>query len=209
MKDKDGQPLNKALNRELRVRRDIDELLGICKGLAADGRVNIDEARFLEGWLSLNKETAEQWPAKVLTERLRNILRDDCLDRDEERELLRLLIEVTGGDARRLTAASLSSNLPLNIPLPSVTVESMRFCFTGKFLYGSRDACHQAVIERGGVADETITKQLNFLVIGIIGSRDWLHSAYGTKIRKAVDYRESGLPLAIISEEHFVRTLSL
>ena len=209
MKDDDGQPINKALNRNLRIRRDIDELLGICRGLAADGKVNLEEARFLEGWLKLNPETAQQWPAKILSERLRRILADGLLDQVEERELLALLVEVTGGDPSCLTASSLTSKLPLNDPLPRVTIGTRHFCFTGKFLYGSRDTCHEAVIRRGGVAVDSITQHLDFLVIGVIGSRDWLHSVYGTKIKKAVDYRDSGVPLAIIAEEHFVKALAV
>lgn len=209
MKDPHGQPTSKAFNRRYRAGRDIDELLGICRGLAADGRVNVDEARFLERWLSLNRETASQWPANVLLGRLDRVLQDSVLDLKEEHELLDLLIRVTGGDASKLTEASLSTGLPFDVPIPEIKLTGSQVCFTGKLLFGARDACHQEVLKRGGIPAETITKDLGYLVIGIVGSRDWLHSSYGTKIKKAVDYRESGLPLSIISEKCFVEAISV
>src|SRR6266540_1884482 len=147
MLDKDGQPLNKRINTRLRSEREVDELLGLCKGILADGVVNQAEAEFLAQWLRLNRETADQWPANVLFDRINSMLADNRLDKDEERELLGLLIDITGGDASRLSAHSLSTGLPINIPTPGRGIPGKQFCFTGKFVFGPRSKC-QAEIER-------------------------------------------------------------
>lgn len=208
MKDKDGQP-NAAIRAGARHDREMDELIGLCKGVVADGLVNQAEAEFLGQWLRMNKETADEWPANVLLPRIRSMLIDGRLTTDEEGELLSLLLKVSGGDAAKLGAHSLSTGLPTNNPPPIVDFSGRSFCFTGKFLLGTRAQCHEEVVRRSGIAAETITTRLSYLVIGVIGSRDWLHSTFGTKIQKAVDYRDAGHPLAIISEEHFCRALSI
>ncbi|MNF12093.1 hypothetical protein D3C80_2134780 [compost metagenome] len=48
-----------------------------------------------------------------------------------------------------------------------------------------------------------MSKKIHYLVVGAIGNEQWLHSTYGTKIKKAVELREAGAPLAIVSEEHW------
>jgi NAD-dependent DNA ligase len=207
MRDQDGQPKNKAFNRALRTGREVDELLGLCKGVLADGVVNQLEAEFLAQWLRLNRETSDQWPANILFERVTEMLKDGKLDKEEEGELLGLLMQATGGDASRLNAHSLSTGLPISDPLPDVMISGKTLCLTGKFVLGSREKCRAEIEKRGGQFVETITVELDYLVIGVIGSRDWIHSSFGRKIEKAVEYRAKGHPLGIVAEEHFVKAL--
>lgn len=42
-----------------------------------------------------------------------------------------------------------------------------------------------------------------YLIIGDIGSNAWAHSTFGRKIKKAVEVRERGDEISIISEDHF------
>jgi hypothetical protein len=42
---------------------------------------------------------------------------------------------------------------------------------------------------------------------GTFGSRDWVHTSFGRKIQKAVDYRTSGSRLAIVGEDHWARCI--
>ena len=207
MRDPNGQPANRAFNRKLRTGRETDELLGLCKGLLADGVVNQAEAEFLANWLHLNRETSDQWPADVLYQRVASMLQDGVVDKSEELELLSLLIEVTGGDASRLSAHSLSTGLPISDPVPDVVIPGKRLCLTGKLVFGSRDRCKTEIEKRGGSFADGITADLDYLVIGVIGSRDWIHSSFGRKIEKAVGYRTKGHPLAIVAEEHFLKAL--
>ena len=46
-------------------------------------------------------------------------------------------------------------------------------------------------------------KSLNYLVLGTYVSESWIHENFGRKIEKAMGYRDGGLPLAIITEEHW------
>jgi NAD-dependent DNA ligase len=208
MYDRNGQPINARLNARQRSEREIDELLGLCKGVLADGRVNQAEAEFLSRWLGLNRENTDKWPANILFERLTQMLTDGRLDKAEEHELIALLMETTGGDASRLNAHSLSTGLPITIPTPDVAIPGKQFCFTGKFMYGPRAHCQIEIETRLGRVSDDVTTELDFLVIGVVGSRDWKHSSFGRKIEKAVQYREKGYGLAIIAEEHFIGAIA-
>jgi hypothetical protein len=39
----------------------------------------------------------------------------------------------------------------------------------------------------------------------MVGSTDWIYTTHGRKIEAAVAWRESGSPLAVVSEEHWQR----
>ncbi len=205
--DRDGQPTNTALNRRNRAVREVDELIGLCKGIVADGVVNRDEALFLQDWLEHNRESRGVWPASVLYPRIQSMLVDGTLDSEEERELLGLLVRISGGNPKCLDAHSLTGTLPLNDPVPKIVIPGNSFCFTGKLLYGSRADCEEEISSRGGQILGEVSQDLNFLVIGLIGSRDWVHSTFGRKIEKAVNYRSRGKSLSIVAEEHFVNAL--
>jgi hypothetical protein len=55
----------------------------------------------------------------------------------------------------------------------------------------------------GGVNAKSITKSLNYLVLGTYVTDSWAHENYGRKIEKAMVYRDKGVELVIITEEHW------
>jgi NAD-dependent DNA ligase len=92
-------------------------------------------------------------------------------------------------------------------PAPSMLWDSRLFLFTGVMAYGPRKDCEALVTERGGLIAPSVSKKVHYLVVGSIGNDQWLHSSYGTKIKKAVELRESGIPLAIVTEEHWQKSI--
>ena len=164
-RDPHGQPINTAFRSEAVIDRQIDELIGIIKGVIADGHINQNEAEFLLRWMETNRAAAAHWPANVLQPRLASALYDGNLDDHEEGELLELILQCAGGDAPAHGEASMSTVLPLTRPEPTVEFPDRSFCFTGKFCSGTRDWCEAQVVARGGTIG-AITKDLNYLVIG-------------------------------------------
>jgi NAD-dependent DNA ligase len=207
-KDKHGQPLQ-SFRSSMVSQRKIDELMGIIKGILADGNVDQMEAEFLLDWLNCNRDAAELWPANVIYPRIDRALADGLVDPDEQKELLTLLMSAVGGNTAHLhDEASNSTSLPITLPAPVIEFAERTFCFTGKFNSGTRAWCHQQVSIRGGVPVESITKKLHYLVIGEAGSRDWLHSTFGGKIQKAVGYAADGAGLVIVAEKHWAAHLT-
>ena len=75
---------------------DIPELIGVCKGVLADGTVNLAEAEFIQHWLDDRSDVLDTWPADVLHRLLGRVLDDNALCDEEVRELTELLVEITG-----------------------------------------------------------------------------------------------------------------
>ncbi len=209
-----GQPVNRAFNARRLAARSVDELIGICKGIVADGIVNSAEADFLVNWLDSNRPIMDVWPVNVLSLRVEKMLENNCIDELERKELFKLLTDIVGGTGKcevvnRTTGevaeniSSPSSTLPLDKPVPEIVFEDKLFCFTGKFFYGTRKRCEGDVLERGGQSKSRITMATDYLVIGLIGSSDWLHSTHGTKIENAVKLKGNGSLISIVSEEHW------
>lgn len=204
--DADGQP-DPRLGYSRRVVRSLDELLGICKGIMSDGRLVDAEVVALHEWLESNDEIGNQWPATILGRRVRDILRDGYIDAGERIELVGILEDVIGGETEITMSVNRATTLPIDEPQPAVFFEDRVFCFTGRFFFGSRPHCEKMVMDRAGRVTTSVSRKLHYLVIGHLGSRDWLHSTFGTKIQSAVELKDGGHPLAIISEDHWSTAL--
>lgn len=133
------------------------------------------------------------------------MLVDNRIDKDESGELLGLLMQIAAPDGR--AGSVVPTTLPLTSPAPDIMFEGKSFCFTGVFEFGTRAECHHAVITKGGEPAKSITKKLDYLIIGSVGSEFWRHSSFGTKIMRAAQYRDDGSPIAIVAEAHWVGRL--
>lgn len=183
--------------------RRIDEMIGICKGIIADKEITQQEADFLYQWLTNNAGIANSWPANILYQRIDKILKDNTLDRDEKVELLDTLHQITGGISQN-GIKNISTKLPLTEPPPPVIFKDQNYCFTGRFATGTRKQVESIVIEQGSRTHKIPTLDTDYLVIGFIGSIDWIHSTHGRKIERAVEIQKERA-IKIISEEYWTR----
>lgn len=206
--DADGQPLNPYFNRQARADRDITEMLGLAKGILADGIVQPSEVEAIRLWLNAHPSAARDWPVSAVWDRLERIFADGRVDADEREDLGELLRQVVGGDAGVLSQHGATTELPFDRPAPTIIWQGRVFVFTGKMACGTRKHCQDAAVGRGGVSDGTVTRRTNYLVLGAFGSRDWKHTSFGRKIEDAVALRDAGQSLAIISEQHWVRSVA-
>jgi NAD-dependent DNA ligase len=205
--DPHGQPINLAFNQAYRAQRDISEMLGLAKGLLADGQVSDSEALLIRDWMRKHPDAQEYWAVRAINERLERAFADGTIDEQERTDLAELLEELVGGRAGVIAGDDSSTQLPLDRPPPVVAWERSVFVLTGRFAFGPRRDCERQVLNRGGRCEASITRRTNYLVVGTFGSRDWVHTSFGRKIEKAVGYRDSGLPLAILCEDHWARCL--
>jgi hypothetical protein len=199
-------PGRAASSRRRIANRNMDELIGMCRMVLADGAVDDSECRFLLQWIESNYQAVQQWPGNVLYERIAKAMVDGKIDPDEESELLDVLHKISGG-APQADAPRVSGAIPFDDPAPSITFPSQSFVLTGQFVYGSRKLVSAAIEERGGIISSGCSKKTRYLVIGTFGSEEWLHSTHGTKIIKAVELKESGAGPAIVSERHWTEHL--
>ena len=195
------------MNVEIRVQRDMAEMLGLCRGVLSDGVVAEEEAFALMKWADQHPDLALAWPGDVLHRRLRKIFDDGYASEPERDDLAGLLRELLGGGAGTIDGEPVTTRLPLDQPQPSLEIPNRTFVFTGRFVYGTRGTCEEAVRKVGGAVDPNVTKHTDYLIIGTFASRDWLQTSYGRKILKAVEYREKYSVPAIVSEQHWVAHL--
>jgi hypothetical protein len=190
--------------------RAADELVGVCRGMLSDGAISGQEAQFLKEWIDRNAIHAGVFPFDIVYRQLQVALADGVLDEDEERDLLSTLVNLVGGEHRagQPGSPSLASALPLCQPPPSIRFPGSLFVVTGTFAFGTRRQVVDALEARQASAVSAVSKKINFLVIGEVGSQAWKHSSYGRKIEAAVSLRESGVPLRIVSEPHWREALA-
>lgn len=191
-------------SKDVQIRR-IDTLIGFIKGITADGEVNEKEAEILRTWFMQNDYTNNS-VILDLYNNLEPILNGDSFTPQELVEILVPLENFTGEKSEPGELAKTATS-PICVPPPIVEFVDKLFLFTGKFSYGSRSECKTLIESLGGRSLTSVTQKLNYLVLGEYATESWKHENFGQKIEKAMEYRKAGLPIAIITEEHW--TLSV
>ena len=203
--DSDYQP-PRAFNRKRVQERTIDEFVGICKGLLADERLSGKDVDFLRGWMFHNKSFFALGFERELYNKVMSALEESGTVADMD-VLYKTLADVYGGKTDGFLAHSLSTKIPFTTPVPAI-MPGMSLCFTGKMSYGPRKICIAMSEARGFICNDEIVTDLECLVIGKIGSRDWMHSSYGRKIEQVIYFNKyNGLDIKIISEESWLEAM--
>jgi len=204
--DADGQPAAR-FGQSRRTTRDVCELLGIVKGVLFDGVVSDAEVRALSQWLETHPDAHADWATRTVWERLKHATADGVIDDAERQDLVATLDALVGGTVTAQTGADAATWLPLCRPVPTIEWTGHLYVFTGKFAFGTRDTCEREVERRGGACTSSVSGRTTFVVIGTFASRDWATTSYGRKIQAAVELRERGTPLRIVSEDHWAAAL--
>jgi NAD-dependent DNA ligase len=159
------EELHRIFNRARIDDRKVNELVGLCQGLLADGILNQAEIEYLQKWLVKNAAYQTNSVIGNLLNRVDEILADKQVNAEEGMELLDTLKSFSGGDFE-LGELQKSSSLPIDHPPPDIVFAKAMFCFTGTFAFGSRRDCEKAVAAKGAIAG-SLTMQTNYLVVGI------------------------------------------
>lgn len=86
---------------------------------------------------------------------------------------------------------------------PEIVFEGSSFCFTGESSKFKRSELAKLVTTLGGNTSSSLTKAVDYLVIGAEGNPCWAYACYGRKVEKAVELRKAGSKLQIIHENDF------
>lgn len=183
----------------------VDEFMGLCVGVIADGVVNKPEVQFLLNWLGARDYLLDDPMVRRVWDVLSGALAG--FDDESEARVLAVLVEYTGAPDPE-AVDNMASTLPLTKPVPEIEFLDKSFCFTGVFEFGSRSDCMGQTEQIGGVCSKSLTSKVNYLVIGSTVSPDWKYSSYGKKILDAVAKNDSGkAAIAIISEADWLRAV--
>ena len=175
-----------------RVQRGLSEMIGLVRGVIADGFVSSEEAEELTRWARENPEIAVRWPANLLARRLEQIFRDGRVDSRERKHLASLLEQLVENPAGLGEAFALATDLPITRPEPEIVFEGSTFVFAGEMAYGPPRACEREVEELGGICERTISRRTDFVVIGSISAQDWSQAGFGELVDEVVQHRARG-----------------
>jgi NAD-dependent DNA ligase len=206
--DDNGIPPRFAYAEKL-IDRQVQEMLGLAKGIICDGVVNDAEVVALRQWFLANPDVTMKYPGNHLAARVMATFEDGIVDEDERAELTHLLTSLVGEPEIGVGNMNNTTRLAFNNPLPFVLFDGREFVFTGTCAYGTRKKCEAEVAARGGRCSKTVTSRCDFLVVGLIASPSWTFSTHGRKIEEAVESRSQGHRLAIVPEEHWIEALQL
>lgn len=194
------------------------ELLGLVRGILADGVIVESEAAFLQQWISENEVMRHTWPANVLFARIGAMLADGVLDADEQRELLATMLQfIECRDVAKQHAAALERlsqpsqatvTSPYDDPVPEIIHAGRRFVVTGEFACAKRPEVHARIEELGGTATSAVSGKTHYVLIGSLGSELWSGGNYGTKIEKAIELRSTGVGIRLVSEQAWFEAAS-
>lgn len=180
---------------------DLHLLNGLCKGLISDKALSEEEVRYLDWWLTQNGTLKSNYPGKELYTLVKEILKDGVITTEESQTLHKALVDFTGCDLESGVVDGLSTKLPVDSDA-DIDLEGKVFCLTGVFMAGKRSHVEDILKRSNGLISNTVTKKIDYLVIGTLSSRDWRFSSHGRKIEKAISYRDiEGVGLKVISEE--------
>lgn len=189
-------------NRKSIDDRKIDTLIGLAKGITADGIVNQKEADFLWNWLIQSRQASDHPVIQDLLYNVEAMLSDGLLDKAEAGELIGVLHHISG-EPSELGELMKTATLPIDDPAPVVIFKERTFLFTGTCAFGTRQQCKDATEALGGVNVVSVTRRLDYLVVGAYVTESWYHETFGRKIEKAMDYRSKGHPVAIVTENNW------
>lgn len=181
-------------------------LLGIAKGLLSDGQLQDSEIRFLRDWLNSHQVLSNCWPGDVLREQVEEVLRDGCITETEREHLVSTLQELVGGRLDDLAESPLVTQLAMDEG-GDIRFDGRVFCLTGDFVFGPRETCEAAISRRGGQLKAGVSKKIDFVVVGGLGSKEWKHGGFGTKVERAVELQREGAKLRIVHEDAWAEAL--
>ena len=176
----------------------LQQLYGMLRGVAADGKINADEALGLTTWMASNEAlTQDKTTAKIYVA-LETALEDRRIDNVESQALIDLIQTIVDpvqepGDSE--------------IPPSQSAVAGAKFCLTGEFTSGKKADIEEKIEAAGGTISKGVTKKCAYVVVGGQGSDQWAFGNYGTKVKKAMEYKDAGCPISIIREADLLQML--
>ena len=189
------------------LNRSLGALIGIAQGMLCDAHLSDQEIYFLNEWLTQNESISLSWPGDVIHARVRSVLEDGVVSEVERAYLTVTLQQLIGGTLEELAEPTHVTSLVFD-ELPDIAFDGLRFCLTGDFVFGPRSVCTNAIERRGGGISSSVTKKVSYVIVGGLGSPEWKHGSFGTKIEQAVTLRREGVPIQIVHEDHWATALS-
>ena len=189
------------------VTADMQRLHALVAGVAADGVISENELRGLSAWLAERELLRTCWPYDEIDGLVTGALSDGKVDPREQQILLAFFSEFLATGEKKVVAPPLmraaASLQGVCASCPEIRFTDSLFCYTGASARYTRSQFAALVPRLGGRFSNSVTRDLNYLVVGAEGNPCWSYACYGRKVEKAVDLRKQGVRLLIVHENDF------
>lgn len=192
------------------VTRAIQELHGMLHGIIADLTINREELDGLQDWIEANRPLRSVWPVTEIETVVVKVLSDHRIDEAEHRLMLHYFSQFTNLSINSTLKREMPPLLATELTIggvcavdPEITFTNKRFCFTGISSRGPRKFFAESVVRAGGAFVDSVTADLDYLVIGDEGNPCWAFTCYGRKVERAVQLRQQGHHVLLIHEQDF------
>lgn len=189
------------------VTTDLQRLHAILGAILADGVITEAELTGLSTWLTEHDHLQRCWPYDEIHSLVVSVMADKKIDEREQKMLRSFFSEfIAVLDDRTITAPPVMIDgdiVGLCAVCPDITLEGSMFCFTGASSRYTRKQLADVVQQAGGEFVDTVSKKVNYLIIGADGNPCWAYACYGRKVEKAVKMRKEGSRILIVHEHDF------
>lgn len=182
----------------------INELIGLLCGIAADDKLEDLEIQSIIDWIELNENTVTEWPINIIIERLGKIVVSGKVSDKNRSEFLSMIKKITGTHFSDTGSAKASTTDFFENNINDIKHIGANFCFTGVFFTGTRSQVQNIAKENEAKVTKDVSKNTDYLVIGTTESADWRFASYGRKIEKALQLQVQGFPIKIITEKTWI-----
>ncbi|WP_215407671.1 BRCT domain-containing protein [Vibrio gigantis] len=179
----------------------INQLLGFLQGITSDDQINDREIDGLLSLLNSHPAILNTWPANIINHRLEKVLEDGIVDDNERTELLVMLKSICGQQFTDTGSAECGATDFFGESISLSDIDGKSICFTGKFLSGTRKVMESLAKAKGGEVRSGVARDLDYLVIGSMASRDWKFTSHGRKIEAALKNKQQNYETHILNEE--------
>ena len=183
------------------------QLGGFLAGISADKTINIEELTALGNWSSENASLFKTWPFDTLLPAIDRIKVERQLSTNEHSELLTFCHSVSS--IKLAEREKITVPVKLSEQQVSILIQECSFCFTGESSRYSRKELAQVVEMYGGIAADSVTAKLHYLVICDVRNPAWAFEMYGRKVEKAMNMKKKGAGPEVVFEEDLFAALRL
>lgn len=174
--------------------RSLYEFMAILEGISCDEVINDDEIMELNKWMKENEQFKGTYPFNRILNKLEKIIIDKQISTIVTDELLYYIKnffkpELDQGDL--------------------FDVKNKVICLTGNFCFGERSQLEKLIVLKQGIISKSVTKKVDYLVLGSKGSAGYKYVKYGAKTNKALTMKSEGHKIELISEARLMEVLKL
>lgn len=172
-------------------------LKGLMDGIISDGVITDQEVLYLKKWMDEHSLLEGEYPFDSIYKLLNDILEDGVIEESEKDSLMSsinvLLAPVTNSKTNDTT----------------FEISGKQFCLTGEFSCGERSIVKNKLVELGGIEKSGVSSKLDYLFVGGQGSDAWKFGNVGGKIAKAMELKEKGKNICIMSEDELMQYITI